>query len=106
MPYINLKTTKKVSNEKCEAIKTAFGKAIETFPGKTEAWLMVGIDDGARLWFKGDASSDGAIVDVELLGTTTNEYAEKIGVEEGFVQFLNTLRYPIQLYTQTRTVYP
>jgi hypothetical protein len=29
---------------------------------------------------------------------------EKTGVEEGFVQFLNTLRHPIQLYIQTRTV--
>ncbi len=30
--------------------------------------------------------------------------AEKIGVEEGFQQFLNTLRHPIQIYIQTRTV--
>lgn len=30
--------------------------------------------------------------------------AEKNGVEEGFVQFLNTLRHPIQIYTQTRTI--
>ena len=29
---------------------------------------------------------------------------EKISVEEGFVQFLNTLRYPIQLYIQSRTL--
>lgn len=29
---------------------------------------------------------------------------EKTAVEAGFVQFLNTLRYPIQLYVQTRTV--
>lgn len=29
---------------------------------------------------------------------------EKIGVEEGFVQFLNTLRFPVQLYVQSRTV--
>ncbi len=29
---------------------------------------------------------------------------EKNGVEQGFIQFLNTLRYPIQLYIQTRTV--
>ncbi len=29
---------------------------------------------------------------------------EKTGVEEGFLQFLNTLRYPIQIYVQTRTV--
>ena len=29
---------------------------------------------------------------------------EKNGVEEGFVQFLNTIRHPVQIYTQTRTV--
>ena len=29
---------------------------------------------------------------------------EKNSIEQGFIQFLNTLRYPIQLYTQTRTV--
>ena len=29
---------------------------------------------------------------------------EKTGVEEGFVQFLNTLRHPIQIYIQTRTI--
>lgn len=30
--------------------------------------------------------------------------AEKNSVEESFVQFLNTLRYPVQIYTQTRTI--
>ncbi len=29
---------------------------------------------------------------------------EKTGVEEGFIQFLNTLRHPIQIYIQTRAV--
>ncbi len=29
---------------------------------------------------------------------------EKISVEEGFQQFLNTLRHPIQIYIQTRTI--
>lgn len=29
---------------------------------------------------------------------------EKTSVEQGFLQFLNTLRYPIQIYIQTRTV--
>ena len=29
---------------------------------------------------------------------------EKVSVEQGFVSFLNTLRYPIQIYIQTRTV--
>ena len=29
---------------------------------------------------------------------------EKNAVEEGFIQFLNTIRYPIQIYVQTRTI--
>lgn len=29
---------------------------------------------------------------------------EKTSVEEGFVQFLNTLRYPVQIYIQTRSI--
>ena len=29
---------------------------------------------------------------------------EKNSVEEGFIQFLNTIRYPIQIYIQTRTL--
>lgn len=30
--------------------------------------------------------------------------SRKTGVESGFLQFLNTLRFPIQLYVQTRTI--
>ena len=29
---------------------------------------------------------------------------EKNSVEQGFLQYLNTLKHPIQIYTQTRTV--
>lgn len=78
MPYINLKTTVKVAPEKSDKIKTAFGKAIECFPGKTEAWLMVGIEDDMKLWFKGDNSQDSAIVDVDLLGQVNSAASEKM----------------------------
>ena len=81
MPYINLKTTVKVSDEKCEKVKTAFGKAIECFPGKSESYLMVGIEGGAKLWFRGDASEDTAIVDVELLGAVNSAASENMTKE-------------------------
>ncbi len=68
MPYINLKTTKKITPENAEILKAKFGKAIESFPGKSEAFLMVGIEGEKALWFKGDNSKDSAIVDVDLLG--------------------------------------
>lgn len=81
MPYINLKTTKTLSAENCEKVKATFGKAIECFPGKSEAYLMVGIEDGAKLWFRGDASQDIAVVDVELLGVVNSEASEKMTAE-------------------------
>ena len=81
MPYINLKTTKTVAPEKCEAIKTAFGKAIESFPGKTEAWLMVSVEDEIKMWFKGDNSQDTAIVDVDLLGSVSKDGSEAMTAE-------------------------
>ena len=80
MPYINLKTTKKLTEENCEKVKAAFGKAIECFPGKSEAYLMVGIEDGAKLWFRGDATQDSAIVDVELLGSVNPSASEDMTV--------------------------
>ncbi len=78
MPYINLKTTKNLTKENCEALKADFGKAIEVFPGKTEAWLMVGIEGDKKLWFKGDASEESAIVEVDLLGQVNPTASEKM----------------------------
>ena len=78
MPYINLKTTTKVTEEKAEILKAKFGKAIESFQGKTEAWLMVGIEAEQKLWFKGDNSADSAIVDVDLLGAVSKDGSLKM----------------------------
>ena len=44
------------------------------------------------------------VVECQGINYDLMSQAEKVGVEEGFLQFLNTLRYPIQLYIQTRTV--
>ena len=81
MPYINLKTTKTVAPEKCEALKVAFGKAIESFPGKTEAWLMLGFEDNCRLWFRGDNSIPLAYVEVSALGGINPGDSEKLTAE-------------------------
>ena len=44
------------------------------------------------------------VIECEGINYDLMSQMEKTAVEEGFVQFLNTLRYPIQLYTQTRTI--
>lgn len=44
------------------------------------------------------------VVSCEGINYDLMSEVEKTSVEAGFVQFLNTLRHPIQLYTQTRTI--
>lgn len=44
------------------------------------------------------------VIECEGINYDLMSQVEKTAVESGFVQFLNTLRYPIQIYTQTRTV--
>ncbi|MBQ6163401.1 MAG: hypothetical protein IJK23_02890 [Clostridia bacterium] len=81
MPYIKLNTTAEVDEAKAEALKARFGKAIECFPGKTEQWLMVGIEDKQRMWFRGDNSADAAVVDVALLGSVSADASGRMTAE-------------------------
>jgi len=56
---------------------------------------MIVQDDGKRFLM---------VIECEGINYDLMSQVEKTAVEAGFVQFLNTLRYPIQLYTQTRSV--
>lgn len=44
------------------------------------------------------------LVECEGINYDLMSDAEKIGVEEGFIQFLNSIRFPIQIYIQSRTI--
>lgn len=44
------------------------------------------------------------VVECQGINYDLMSQAEKVGVEEGFVQFLNTLSHPVQIYTQTRKI--
>ena len=81
MPFIDVKTTASVSDAKCEAIKSALGKAISLIPGKSESWLMVEIEPEKKIWFRGDASSDAAMVTVALYGGASDRDASRLTAE-------------------------
>lgn len=67
MPFINLKTNVKVSDDKKAEIKSALGEAITAIPGKSESWLMVGIEPEYCLYFKG-SDAPCAIAEVSIYG--------------------------------------
>lgn len=67
MPYIHIRTNIVISEDAQELLKSRLGQAIEAIPGKSEAWLMVGIDPERTLWFQG-TDAPAALVDVSLYG--------------------------------------
>ena len=81
MPFIDTKTTVKVTDEKREELKTLLGKAIELIPGKTEKWLMLSFEDGVKMYFAGDNSSDMAYIEVKIFGTAEDKYYEALTKE-------------------------
>ena len=70
MPFINVKTNVSVSNEQKTSIKSALGRAITAIPGKSEGWLMVGIEPEYDLWFKG-SDAPAAMVEVSVFGSAS-----------------------------------
>ena len=72
MPYILTKTTKNITPETEEKIKSQLGKAITLINGKTERWLMCEFSGGCRLWFAG-TSDDCAYCEIKLFGAAQPE---------------------------------
>lgn len=70
MPFINVKANVNVAKEKAESIKSALGTAITAIPGKSEGWLMVGIEGDYTLYFKG-TDEPAAMVEVQLYGNAS-----------------------------------
>ncbi|MBR2957476.1 MAG: tautomerase family protein [Clostridia bacterium] len=71
MPFIQTKTNVSVSKELELSLKTAFGKAIELIPGKSERWLMLSFSDNERMWFVGD-DAPLAYLSVKLFGAASD----------------------------------
>ncbi|MDR1209023.1 MAG: hypothetical protein LBK41_01735 [Clostridiales bacterium] len=67
MPYIEAKLSAPLGADKKAALKAAFGEAISLLPGKSERWLMVGIDDGYDLWLAGE-DGPAAMIEVAAFG--------------------------------------
>lgn len=107
--YINMKVKKKQQEEE-EKIKSGEQQP-QVEKGKTKTFTVASVFD----FMEFDKVEDNMIVQkngnryvmvIECQGINYDlmSQAEKVSVEEGFIQFLNTLSYPVQIYTQTRKI--
>ena len=76
MPYIDIKTSAKATKDAEAAIVSELGKHISIFPGKSERWLMISLDDECRMAFAGTSEGE-AIVEVKLFGTPDRSAAQR-----------------------------
>ena len=72
MPYIETKTTAKVTKEKEIELKEKLGEAIALIPGKSESWLMLNLIDECRMAFKGTLEPDIAMVEIDIFGNASD----------------------------------
>lgn len=68
MPFIDLKTTKKISADCEKELTRDFGEKIALIPGKSEKWLMLNFEGECRMAFAGNANDDMAMLEVKLFG--------------------------------------
>lgn len=77
MPFIHFQTNCPVDDATSDAMKTAFGAEIATIPGKSEAWLMVKIEQNCKLYFQG-TDAPAAIAEVSIYGKADRNALETL----------------------------
>jgi len=81
MPFIDVKVSENLSEEKISKIKSRLGKAISLIPGKSESYLMVNISDGCNLFFKGTNDRPASMTDVSIFGSASRSACESLTEE-------------------------
>ena len=78
MPYINVRSNAAITPQQEEKIKAFLGMCISFIPGKSENWLMVEIEGGKNLYFKGEKTTPSVYIDFKILGTLDRAMCKKI----------------------------
>jgi len=65
MPVIHTHTNVNISDEQAARLKTIFGEAIATVPGKSEQWLMC-VFDGDKPIYHGGTAEPAALLEVSV----------------------------------------
>ena len=77
MPFINSKISTSLTEAQETEIKTRLGQAIQTIPGKSESWLMVGFEPDYKLYFSG---SENPSAFSKLTGQICDIFKDVLGI--------------------------
>lgn len=65
MPYLSLRTSQKITDEKKHTVVSALGKLISIIPGKTENDLIVDLSSGLEMFIAGNRAPS-AYIDIRI----------------------------------------
>jgi len=74
MPYIDVKVTGTLSDAEKDKVKSKLGELITVLPTKTEAGLMVCINDDSTIYFAGQKKEKAAFINIKLYRESGFEY--------------------------------
>jgi hypothetical protein len=80
MPYISVTTGQKLSAPQKEKLKTGLGRLITIIPGKTEADLIVHIQDGGS-FYMGGTETPSVYIDLRVYTKTDPEAKKRFSRE-------------------------
>lgn len=91
MPFIISRVSSPLSDEQENALKAGLGQAISLIPGKSEASLMLGIEDSYRLYLSGDHSLPMAYITVAVFSNRNHRGYEQLSeaISELFYRVLD-----------------
>lgn len=80
MPYMSMSTSKTLSKEQKDRLKSEFGRLVSLIPGKSEGVLMVAVNDGYTMYHKGE-EADCIHLDIRLFGNAEASDKERFALE-------------------------
>jgi phenylpyruvate tautomerase PptA (4-oxalocrotonate tautomerase family) len=78
MPYIELKSSVKMDENKKNSLQIKLTSAVSTALSKPEMYIMTNIEEPTSLFMGGGKIEKGAYVSVSLLGSTTKSVCQNL----------------------------
>ena len=72
MPFIIARVNTHIDKNQELAIKSEMGRAITLIPGKSEKYLMLGLEDDYKFYLRGD-SQKAALIEASIFGNEDHE---------------------------------
>ncbi len=94
MPFIHVSTGVTLDQNQRSDLKAMLGETIELLPGKSEAGLMLRVDDQAEMYFKGEKGNC-AILAVHLYKESPPE-AKKTYAAQVLKRFCELTKIPVE----------